>query len=80
MASQKEPPDKYRCLKLPIISILFSNKEKEEEVDENMKILQKAIVRTNSITSKAYFPLLRGRMTKFLFFIENLSHFSFWSV
>jgi N-acetylmuramoyl-L-alanine amidase len=57
MSSKKEPPDKYRCLKLPIISILFSNKEKEEEVKENMEILQKAIIRTNSITTKTYFLL-----------------------
>ena len=57
MSSKKEPPDKYRCLKLPISSILFSNKEKEEEVKETMEILQKAIVRTNAITSKTYFLL-----------------------
>jgi hypothetical protein len=55
--SKKEPPDKYRCLKLPITSILFSNKEKEVEVKEHMEILQKAIIRTNSITSKTYFLL-----------------------
>ena len=57
MSSKKEPPDKYRCLKLPISSILFSNKEKEKEVKETMEILQKAIVRTNVITSKTYFLL-----------------------
>ena len=55
MATKKEPPDKYRCLKLPITSILYDNKEKE--MKENMEILQKAIVRTNSITSKTYFLL-----------------------
>jgi hypothetical protein len=53
--SKKEPPDKYRCLKLPITSILYDNKEKE--VKENIEILQKAIIRTNSITSKTYFLL-----------------------
>ena len=58
MSSKKEPPDKYRCLKLPITSILFSNKEKEEEVKENMEILQNAIIRTNAITTKTYFLLL----------------------
>jgi hypothetical protein len=36
MSGKKEPPDKYRCLKLPISSILFKNKEKEEGVKENM--------------------------------------------
>ena len=33
MNSKKEPPDKYRCLKLPISSILFKD---NEEVKENM--------------------------------------------
>jgi hypothetical protein len=65
MASKKEPPDKYRCLKLPIISILFSNKEKEEEIKEQMDILQKAIVRTNAITTKAYFLLRIWVLTKY---------------
>ena len=55
MTSKKEPPDKYRCLKLPITSIIYDNKEKE--VKENMEILQKAIIRTNAITSKTYFLL-----------------------
>ena len=55
MSTKKEPPDKYRCLKLPITSILYDNNEKE--VKENMEILQKAIIRTNSITSKTYFLL-----------------------
>lgn len=50
----KKPPDKYRCLKLPITSILHNN---NEEVKENMKILQNAIIRTNSITTKTYFLL-----------------------
>jgi hypothetical protein len=38
MNSKKEPPDKYRCLKLPITSILIKDKEKEEEVNDNMII------------------------------------------
>ena len=49
MSFKKEPPDKYRCLKLPITSILYSDKE---EVKENMDILQNAIIRTNKITTK----------------------------
>ena len=53
MATKKEPPDKYRCLKLPITSILHNI----EEVKENMEILQKAIIRTNAITTKTYFLL-----------------------
>jgi len=54
MSSKKEPPDKYRCLKLPITSILYRDKE---EVKENMEILQNAIIRTNKITTKTYFLL-----------------------
>jgi len=54
MNSKKEPPDKYRCLKLPISSILYKD---NKEVKENMEILQKAIIRTNVITSKTYFLL-----------------------
>ena len=55
MSTKKEPPDKYRCLKLPISSILY--KDKEKEVKENMETLQNAIIRTNAITSKTYFLL-----------------------
>uniref|UniRef100_A0A6C0DJT6 Uncharacterized protein n=1 Tax=viral metagenome TaxID=1070528 RepID=A0A6C0DJT6_9ZZZZ len=57
MAIKKEPPDKYRCLKLPISSILNKDLEKEKEVKEYLEILQKAIIRTNAITSKTYFLL-----------------------
>ena len=65
MASKKEPPDKYRCLKLPITSILFVGKEKEEEVKKQMDILQKAIIRANAITTKAYFILRLWVLTKY---------------
>ena len=54
MNSKKEPPDKYRCLKLPIYSILHKD---NEELNENMVILQNAIIRTNAITTKTYFLL-----------------------
>jgi len=54
MNSQKEPPDKYRCLKLPIFSILYKD---SEEAKKNMDILQNAIIRTNAITTKTYFLL-----------------------
>ena len=53
MITKKEPPDKYRCLKLPISSIIPNN----EDVKENLDILQNAIIRTNGITSKTYFLL-----------------------
>jgi hypothetical protein len=71
MATKKEPPDKYRCLKLPISSILFDskkedkNKETEKEVEQTMDILQKAIVRTNTITSKTYFLLRLWVLNKY---------------
>jgi hypothetical protein len=57
MSSKREPPDKYRCLKLPITSILIQDLEREKGVNENLDILQKAIIRTNAITSKTYFLL-----------------------
>jgi hypothetical protein len=65
MESKKEPPDKYRCLKLPITSILFDCKEKEEEVKKQMDILKKAIIRANAITTKAYFVLRLWVLTKY---------------
>jgi hypothetical protein len=54
MNLKKEPPDKYRCLKLPISSILYKDNEEAKEI---MNILQNAIIRTNSITTKTYFLL-----------------------
>ena len=57
MTTKKEPPDKYRCLKLPITSILINDTEKNKIIKENMDILENAIIRTNSITTKTYFLL-----------------------
>jgi hypothetical protein len=54
MTIKKEPPDKYRCIKLHISSIF---KQNYVNIEENMNILQNAIIRTNSITSKTYFLL-----------------------
>jgi hypothetical protein len=53
MVVKKEPPDKYRCLKVPISSIL----KKNEEMENIMKILQNAVYRSNAITTKTYFLL-----------------------
>jgi len=53
MVVKKEPPDKYRCLKVPISSIL----KKDEEMENIMKILQNAVYRSNAITTKTYFLL-----------------------
>ena len=57
MSQKEEPPDKYRCLKIPITSILICDEERKQEVLNNMEILQNAIVRSNSITTKTYFLL-----------------------
>ena len=57
MTTKKEPPDKYRCLKLHITSILINDTEKNKDIKENMDILENAIIRTNSITTKTYFLL-----------------------
>ena len=57
MITKKEPPDKYRCLKLPITSILINDTEKNKDIKENMDILENALIRTNSITTKTYFLL-----------------------
>jgi hypothetical protein len=57
MNQKEEPPDKYRCLKLPITSILICAAERKQEVLNNMEILQNAIIRANSITTKTYFLL-----------------------
>jgi hypothetical protein len=57
MTTKKEPPDKYRCLKLPITSILINDTEKNKDIKENMDILENALIRTNSITTKTYFLL-----------------------
>jgi hypothetical protein len=49
----KDPPDKYRCLKVQINSVLH----KEKDNDKNMEILQSAIIGTNYITIKSYMLL-----------------------
>ena len=44
----KKPPDKYKCIKLPINSILNNN----EESQKNFNTIQDAVYRTNYITTK----------------------------
>ena len=61
MATKKEPPDKYRCLKLPITSIL----KDENDTEEHMKVLQNAVYRTNNITTKTYFLLRMWILQKY---------------
>ena len=46
-----DPPNKYRCLKLPVTSILLT----DNEAEQNLKVIQNAILRANTITSKTYF-------------------------
>jgi hypothetical protein len=62
MTIKKEPPDKYRCIKLHISSIF---KQNDVNIEENMNILQNAIIRTNSITSKTYFLLRTWILKKY---------------
>jgi hypothetical protein len=38
-----DPPNKYRCLKLPITSILLT----DNEAEENLIVLQNAILRVS---------------------------------
>ena len=57
----KEPPDKYRCIKVPITSILYNN-------DDNEKIfncIQDAVYRTNYITTKSSLLLRLWCLEKF---------------
>ena len=49
----KDPPDKYQCLKVQINSILH----KDNTNEENITILQDAVIRSNYITTKAYMLL-----------------------
>ena len=44
----KKPPDKYKCIKLPINSILNNN----EEIQNIFNTIQDAVYRTNYITTK----------------------------
>ena len=44
----KDPPDKYRCLKLPLSSILY----KTDDAIVNLDILQDAISRANDIRAR----------------------------
>ena len=44
----KKPPDKYKCIKLPITSILNNN----EESQNILNTIQEAVYRTNYITTK----------------------------
>ncbi len=51
---KQDDPDKYRCFKVPITSILHKD---NDVVERNMMILQDAILRANKITSKSYMLL-----------------------
>jgi hypothetical protein len=52
-----KPPDKYRCLKIPVQSILHNTPDYDNSNKENLTILENAINRTNNITTKTYFLL-----------------------
>ena len=52
MITEKKPPDKYQCLKVPIQKILKSNTD-----TKTLAIINDAVLRTNYITTKSYFLL-----------------------
>jgi hypothetical protein len=52
----KKPPDKYKCIKLPITSILNKN----EESQKIFNTVQDAVYRTNYITTKNKFVIEIG--------------------
>jgi hypothetical protein len=51
---QNEDIEKYRCVKVPITAILHYD---NNVANQNMMILQDAILRANKITSKSYMLL-----------------------
>jgi len=57
MITKDKPPDKYKCLKIPIQSILYNTSNYENINKDNLIILDDAITRTNNITTKTYFLL-----------------------
>jgi len=57
MITKDKPPDKYKCMKVPIHSILHNTPDFENSNKENLLILEDAITRTNNITTKTYFLL-----------------------
>jgi len=57
----KKPPDKYKCIKLPIISILNNNEESQKIFNS----IQDAVYRTNYITTKTSLLLRLWCLDKF---------------
>jgi len=57
----KEPPDKYKCIKLPITSILYKN----EESQNIFNTIQDAVYRTNYITTKTSLLLRKWCLDKY---------------
>ena len=54
MITEKKPPDKYQCLKVPIQKILKSDRDTDTKT---LAIINDAVLRTNYITTKSYFLL-----------------------
>jgi len=61
-SSKKKPPDKYRCLKLPLHHIL----KKDTNNQTFLGILQDTINATNDITAKTYLVLRRWILDKYM--------------
>ena len=57
MFIKDKPPDKYVCLKLPIQNIIHN--------EDILNVLENAVLRTNSITTKTYFLLRLWVLTKY---------------
>ena len=57
----KEPPDKYRCIKVPITSILYKN----DDGEKIFNTIQDAVYRTNYITTKSSLLLRLWCLEKF---------------
>ena len=49
MITKDKPPDKYKCLKIPIKTVIHN--------EDILPILENAVLRTNTITCKTYFLL-----------------------
>jgi hypothetical protein len=66
MSANDKQPDKYKCLKIPIKSILHkTNKDESKDSYETLSILEDAITRTNKITTKTYMLLRLWILNKY---------------
>ena len=62
MGYKEEPPDKYRCLKVPFHSLF---RKENIENDTIFSTIQDAVTRANQITTKTYFVLRLWLLNKY---------------